>query len=154
MQKSDLDALSKIYAEVYRVFDVGEKWTQESAYSLLNYWLNRQPDLCFLAECDNEIVGAFVAGIKPWWNGNHLVDGEIFVDPQYQKRGIGKELTKTMFKNAIEKYNVKMVDGITFKRFDYPLSWYKSLGIQEVEDLVVISGDIIKALEILERENK
>ena len=150
MKKSDLNVLSKIYVEVYRVFDVGEKWTQKSAYNLLNFWFNRQPDLCFVAEYKNKIVGAFVTYIKPWSDGNHLIAEEIFVDPLYQKHGIGTELTKKIFQKAIIDYNAKIVEGITFSKFKHPLSWYKSLGFKEVKEWVVISGDIKKALKILQ----
>jgi aminoglycoside 6'-N-acetyltransferase I len=110
IKKEDLKKLAEIYTEVYRLFDVGEKWTKESSFKLLEYWLNRQKDLCFLAEVENEIVGAFVAGVKPWWDGNHLVDGEIFIHPKFQKRGIGKFLSDFMYKFAF--INIKLLDLI------------------------------------------
>ena len=152
MKKSDLNILSEIYVEVYRVSDVGENWTKKTAYNLLNHLFNLQPDFCFVAEYKNKIVGAFVAIIKPWSDGTHLVSEEIFVDPLYQKYGIGTELTKVMFKKAIEKYNVKIVEGITFSKFKHPLSWYKSLGFREVKEWVVINGDIKRALKILQNK--
>lgn len=90
MKKEDLKKLAIIYARTYHVFDVGERWTAKSAITLMSYWMKRQPDLFFIAKYDGKIAGAFVAGIKPWWDGNHLVDGELFVDPDFQKKGIGK----------------------------------------------------------------
>ncbi len=152
IEQRDLDKLSEIYSEAYRVFDVGERWTKDSAYKLLNYWLERQPDLSFVAEIDGKVVGAFVAGIKPWWDGNHLFDGEIIVDPKYQKHGVGSELSKTMFKAAIEKYNVSIWDAYTFKNSEHPLSWYKSLGFEEIKEWTMISGDIKKALDLLDKK--
>src|SRR3989344_2446360 len=94
IQRKDLTKLAEVYNFVYKKFNIGERWTKKSAYKLLEYWLKRQPDLCFLAEYNNIIVGGFVVGIKPWWDGNHLVDGEIFVHPHYQKKGIGSALLK------------------------------------------------------------
>lgn len=153
MQNSDLDSLSETYVEVYRVFDVGERWTKESAHKLLKYWLYRQPDLAFVAEYEDKIVGAFVAGIKPWWDGNHLVDGEIFVHPEYQKHRVGSELSKAMFRTAIEKYDAIVWDTYTFKGVDHPLSWYKSLGFEEIQEWTMISGNLKKALKILENRD-
>src|SRR5687768_3198077 len=92
MTQEDLAVLADIYSEVYRVFDVGENWDKDSAYQLLEYWLHKQPDLSFVAEADEKIVGAFIAGIKPWWDGNHLVDGELFVHPDFQAKRVGTEL--------------------------------------------------------------
>jgi len=85
MQKKDLEKLSEIYSLVYEKFDIGEKWTSKTAKKLLEYWFDKQSDLAFVAEENNKIVGAFIAGIKPWLDGNHLSDGEIFVHPNYQK---------------------------------------------------------------------
>ncbi len=149
MEKKDLDRLAEIYVEVYTAFDVGEKWTKKAAYNLLDFWLRHQPDLAFVAEYKGAIVGALVAGIKPWLDGNHLFDGEIFVHPEYQNKGIGKVLTKALLRKGLEKYKVTEWDAFTFRNFDFPLSWYKKLGFQEIKELVMISGDAKEALKRL-----
>ena len=148
MNKNDLEQLSEVYVAVYKKFDVGEKWSKKAAYWLLRYWLRKQPDLAFVTEHNGKIVGAFVAGIKPWWDGNHLFDGEIFVHPKYQKKGIGKLLTKVLFQKAIKKYNVTFWDAHTFKK-KFPLRWYKSLGFKEIKEWTMITGNIRKALKKL-----
>lgn len=51
-------------------------------------FLNRNPDTCFVAEMDNKIIGAILAG-------NDGRRGYIYhtaVSPSYQKQGIGKKL--------------------------------------------------------------
>jgi GNAT superfamily N-acetyltransferase len=150
IENKDLDKLAEIYNKIYspEVFDIGEKWTKDSAYTMLKYWLKREPDLAFLAEYDKKIVGAFFVGVKPWWDGNHLVDGEIFVHPDYQKKGIGTKLSKFMFEYAIKKYNVVRWDTYTFKD-KYPLDWYKSLGFEEIQEWAMISADIKEVLKKL-----
>ena len=149
IREKDLDKLAEIYTETYRIFDVGEEWTKKSSYDLLDYWLKRQPDLCFLAEYQGEMVGAFVAGIKPWWDGNHLVDGEIFVNPEHQRKGIGTELSRHLLRTAIDKYGVVAFDTYTFRLTDFPFRWYKSLGFEEINEWVMISADPQKVLERL-----
>jgi len=152
MQKQDLQQLSEIYTIVYQKFDVGERWTPESSKELLSYWFDKQPDLALVAEFDEKIVGAFVAGVKPWWDGNHLVDGEIFVHPDYQKKGIGTELSKAIYKIALEKYKVVRFDTYTFKKTNFPLSWYKSQGFTENKEWAMIEGDVKSILSNLEKE--
>ena len=154
VELKDLEALSEIYCKVYEAFNVGERWDQASAYKLLRHWFERQPDLCFLAELDGKIVGAFVAAIKPWWDGNRLVDGEIFVDSDYQKRGVGTELSKKMYRSAIEKYNAKCFDTYTFSGSEHPLSWYKKQGFIENNDWTNISGNLKEILKNLEKNDK
>ena len=146
MTETDLPGLAKIYCEVYRIFDVGEQWDEVSAGKLLHYWLLRQPDLAFTAQSDNKLVGAFMAGIKPWWDGNHLVDGEIFVHPDYQAKGVGTQLSKVVFQTAIEKYQATVWDTYTFAKHEFPLKWYQSLGFVPNEDWIMISGDLKEAL--------
>ncbi len=149
VKRSDLSRLATIYAKTYRVFVVGERWTPKSAIKLMFYWMKRQPDLFFVAEYESKIVGAFVAGIKPWWDGNHLVDGELFVDPDFQKKGIGKKLSKQLYMTAIKKYDVVRFDTYTFKMTKFPLEWYKSIGFTEIKEWAMISADLKTVLKKL-----
>lgn len=151
VQEEDLQKLAEIYAEVYDKFDVGEKWTKAAAYEISKYWLKRSPDLCFLAEEDERTVGAFFVGVKPWWDGNHLVDGEIFVHPECQMKGIGTKLLKFVLKYALEKYDAVRWDTYTF-RDKYPARWYKSIGFEEIDEWTMISGDVKKILSKLNGE--
>ena len=151
VRKEDLSTLGEIFAKVYEVFDVGERWNKESATRLMEYWFDKQPDLAFLAEWNGKVVGGFFSAIKPWWDGNHLFDGEIFVHPDYQNKGIGKELFKKMFKEAMDKYDAKVLDAFTFNGSEYPLNWYKKIGFHEIKEWTMFSGDIKKILENLEK---
>lgn len=146
-KKSDLNVLSEVYVEVYRAFDIGERWDKKSARKLLAYWLDKQPELAFLAEENNKIVGGFFTGMKPWWDGNHLSDGELFVHPDYQRRGIGGKLMKTAFQKAVKKYKAVQFDAFTFKKTKHPLAWYKSIGFNEVKEWTIINGNLEKVIK-------
>ena len=149
MRKRDLSTLSVGYVRAYEIYSKWERWDKEAAYRLFEYWLKRQPDLAFVAECDKVVVGAFVAGIKPWWDGNHLVDGELFVDPEYQKKGVGKALLRAVLEEAIRKYGAVVWEAITFKETGFPLSWYTKLGFGEIKGLTIIGGNVKDALKKL-----
>jgi len=151
MKRSDIKPLSEIYTKTYTHFDVGEKWTIKSSYNLMSYWYKRQPDLCLVAELSGKPIGAFVAGIKPWYDGNHLVDGEIFVDPECHKKGIGTLLSIAMYNKALKKYKAVCFDATTFKNKKFPLSWYKSHGFKEVKNLTIITGDLEEVLNQLQK---
>ena len=49
----------------------------------------------------------------------------VFVDPDFQKKCIGTELSKVMYRMAIEKYDAKFFDAVTFSDKPHPLSWYR-----------------------------
>ena len=152
MRKEDLQQLAEVYALVYQKFDIGEKWTVETAKKLLFHWFDKQPDLAFVAEFDAQVVGAFVAGIKPWWDGNHISDGEIFIHPDYQKKGIATKLSIALYEKALEKYKVVSFDAYTFKKTKFPLSWYLSQGFIQNEDWAMISGNVKSILSKLKKK--
>lgn len=149
VEEKDLSRLAEIYAEVYAVVDIGETWTKDSAHTFLAYWFKRQPDLFFVAEDGDALVGGFVAGIRPWCRGNLLVDGEVFVLPDCQHKKVATRLFEAVISGAINKHNIVALSGLTFIGMDFPLSWYKKLGMGEMKEWVVVSGDPKKVLENL-----
>ena len=147
--KDDLRNLGIIYKEAYNVISIGENWTDETAYKLLKHFYAKQPDLFFVAEVDGKIVGGIVSLLKPWWDGNHLTDGEIFVSPAFQGKGIGIQLIKHMFTEGLQKYQAISWDTFTHRVYEYPLKWYKQIGFQEINKWVMITGDIKEVLKRL-----
>lgn len=92
VKEEDIKSLALIYKNLYDDVDIGEFWSIESAEKLLNYWYDKQKDLFFVAEEDEAAVGAVMSGVKPWFDGNRLIDTEIFVAKNYQHKHLGKEL--------------------------------------------------------------
>lgn len=152
--ETDVDDLAQVYADAYAAYDIGEPWTKEAAEKLLRYWLKRQPDLCFMAEIDGIHAGGFVAAIEPGWEGNHLVDGDLFVAPQFQHQGVGKQLFQTMLTESVRKYKVVTFDIYTFKRKDFPLGWYKKIGFKENEEWMLLSGNIAEIRKKLDAHSE
>ena len=87
------------------------------------------------------------------YDGNHLVDGEIFVDTPYQKFGIATELLRQHLKLAQLKYDAVTMDALTYRdESGFPFSWYDQLGFREnPEGLIIIKGDVGDVLGNLNR---
>jgi aminoglycoside 6'-N-acetyltransferase I len=151
MKEEDLDVLAKIYVDAYDNADIGEKWNERSARALINYWMKKQPDLAFVAEFEDEIAGGLISGIKPWWDGNRLSDGELFVAPRFQKKGIGTALMKELCEKAISKYNAVSLDAFTYKKNKFPLAWYKTIGFEEVNGWAIVSANLKELKERLDK---
>jgi GNAT superfamily N-acetyltransferase len=150
IEQVDLKDLAHIYTAEYMRLDIGEKWTFEKAEVLLEHFLKAQPDLAFTAKEEEKPVGGFFGLIKPWWDGNHLVDFELFVDSNHHGKKVGKQLLAHAIRTAREKYQITSVDGATFNNFDFPFSWYKRIGFEIPGNLMMISADakvVQKALE-------
>ena len=142
-KEEDLDIIASYYADYYSNSVLQEKWTKKSAKQLFNYFYNQNKDLFFVAYDDDKPVGVIMSVLKPWWDGNHLEDGEVFVIKEYQQRGIAKMLFKTLFEYAIKKYNATTIEGHTYEdKNGFPYNWYKRIGFETIDDWKIISGDL------------
>ena len=145
------DEIEKVASVYIRAFSntTNENWNLEDTIKLFRYWFTRQPDLFFVALNENIIVGGIVANAKPWYDGIRLQDGEVFIDPTHQRKGIGQELLKKLIEEGIAKYKTNTFEGITFSHTEFPLSWYKRLGMEISQDLVIITGSCKEMLDKL-----
>ena len=147
--KDDIPQIATVYAEIYNRLDIGEKWTDEKAVQLFEYYFKNYPELAFIAEYNGKIAGAFFTAVKPWWDGYHLYDGEIFVHQDYQKHGIGRLLLQKVFEAAKEKYQVVCWDFFTFTQKQSPVEWYQKIGIDKAVGFVMMTGSVDEALQKL-----
>lgn len=125
INKKDHETILNLYHKTYLA--LGEKRTKENISDFVNYLLKKPLKLKILY--DNQIVWAFIADIKPRHTGSMLYDGEMFIDPEYQKMGFGTLLFRKSLEIAQEKYKVTDIVSFTFKD-SYQLKWYTKLGIK------------------------
>ena len=149
-QLKDLEIIAVEYSNYYNNSVLEEKWTKESAIKLFKYFYNQASDLFFIAYDNENSVGAIMTCLKPWWDGMHLEDGEVFVCKKYQQKGIAKMLFKKLFEYAIEKYDATTLEAHTYEDENgFPYCWYKRLGFENIDDWKIISGDIKKIVNKL-----
>lgn len=146
----DLEIIAEEYAKYYNLSVLEEKWTKETATKLFQYFYNHAPDLLFVAYNIDKPIGMIMTLLKPWWDGMHLEDGEVFVFSAYQHMGIAKALFKKLFQYSIEKYNVTILEAHTYEAENgFPYSWYQRLGFETIDDWKIISGDVRKIMDKL-----
>lgn len=148
-KKEEVPQIAQTYVDAFSIASE-EHWTQEAAENLLNYWFQKQPDLFFVAIDGGKIVGGITMGVKPWWDGNRLQDGELFVTSEYQKKGVGRLLSKRVLEEAINKYGVSTIECVTFSGDTFPKTWYKKNGLKQSEDLIIMNGNCQEILKRLE----
>ena len=150
VQESDVEILAKIFSTSFSEADKEKPWDINHAQKYLLYWLAKQPDMFFGAyDKDDKPVGAIAVNIKPWRTDVRCSDGVVFVDIEHQKQGIAKLLFNKVINEAMTKYGAKSFEAVTFAGNEFPLTWYKKIGINPDEHAVLIKGacdDILNKL--------
>lgn len=150
VQENDVEMLSLIFSKAFSEADKDKSWDLEHSRKYILYWLKKQPDMFFGAFNDEgNPVGAMAVNIKPWRTGTRCTDGILFVDAKYQGQGIAKLLFKKVLEKAMDKYGAVSFEAVTYADREFPLSWYKKIGITPDEHAVFIKGscsDILNKL--------
>ncbi len=141
---SDIKVLAGIYKKTYDATHNNESWNLTQAKALLEFYLKTKTFIGFTAIYDGKICGAFFSYIKPWWDGKHLAEGEIFVDPKYQGKKIGTQLYLVMMKSAMKKGCV-IHEFLAYKK---PGLWYEKIGFKPTK-LIHMSGNIERVIKLI-----
>jgi hypothetical protein len=143
--EQDIFRLSRLYLHAYNGMDtLGERWTVKSAHRFIAHFYRRQPDLFFVAEKHGKIVGAAVAAVQPWWDGYHLVEGEVILDPSFEPSEadlINRLLLRKLLNTASHQYNVVSWDTIIPTVPEHPLANFEHIGFTKVLHWAAVTGD-------------
>lgn len=94
-------------------------------------FLKRNPDSCFVADVDNNIVGVIIVG-------NDGRRGYIYhtaVNPQYRKQGIAKSLVDTAM-TALQKIGINKAALVVFDRNKIGNDFWEKMGFSVRDDLI------------------
>lgn len=145
-QKKDLPVLAKIYAKTYA--KEWELWTSKQAKDIVEYRYRKK--IRIKVRYNKHIVGVFFSDIKPLYLWNILQDGDVVIDPKYQKQWTGKQLFLHTIGYAKKKFSIVGWDFYTFKN-SYQYNRYKRIGFSSSEKWILLSGNIDDVLENLKK---
>lgn len=100
-------------------------------------YLKRNPSSCFVAECENKIVGVIIAG----HDGRRGYIYHTAVLSDYRNQGIGKKLVENVM-NALEKEGIAKVALVVFKKNDVGNEFWEKIGFIVREDLAYRNKNI------------
>lgn len=124
-----LESAADAYMRAFK--ETGEDWSQQTALEFVKYMWGLSSDTFYVAVADGAVIGGVWGVIKPWLDGKHLADIELFVHPEHQEQGISLHLYKNLLEYSIEKYNIVEMEGVVDGTKEFPMSYYKSLGRKE-----------------------
>lgn len=109
----------------------------------IDKFLQRNPDTCFVAVEDKEVVGVIMVG-------NDGRRGYIYhtaVNPAYRKQGIATALAEQAM-DALHKCGINKVALVVFGRNETGNSFWEKLGFTVREDLVYRNKSITEMIRI------
>ena len=106
-------------------------------------FLERNPDTCFVADVDNNIVGVIIVG-------NDGRRGYIYhtaVNPQYRKQGIAKSLVDTAM-TALQKIGINKAALVVFDRNEIGNDFWEKMGFTIRDDLIYRNKALAEIIRI------
>lgn len=92
-----------------------------------------------------------MSGVKPWFDGNRLIDTEIFVDKNYQNMHLAKQLYKRHLSEAKKLYTANIIEFHTYgDESEFPQTWYNRIGFKKDNELIIMNANINEVLLNLE----
>ena len=109
----------------------------------IDRFLKRNPDTCFVAECDNQILGAILVG-------NDGRRGYIYhtaVASQYRKQGIARQLVETAMQE-LKQRGINKVALVVFNKNENGNAFWEKLEFTIREDLVYRNKALTEMVKI------
>jgi len=128
MRSADYPALFEIWNSVPG-FNRGLRSLDDSEAGIHKF-LKRNPQTCFVAEIDNKIIGGILAG----HDGRRGYIYHAIVLPEFQGRGIGKQLTNAACE-ALRSEGIHRAGMLVFASNEQGNGFWESQGWQTRPDL-------------------
>ncbi len=106
-------------------------------------FLKRNPDTCFVAEYENNIIGVIIAG-------NDGRRGYIYhtaVNPEYRNKGIATQLVENTV-TALKNQGINKVALVVFEKNEIGNAFWEKIGFTERNDLVYRNKTITEMIRI------
>ncbi len=109
----------------------------------ISRFLKRNPETCFIAEENNNIIGVIIAG-------NDGRRGYIYhtaVNPNYRKRGIARDLLNVALE-ALGELDIIKVALVVFDRNEVGNAFWENQGFTKRNDLIYRNKSLVEMIRI------
>jgi N-acetylglutamate synthase-like GNAT family acetyltransferase len=137
IQQADLSVCAKLLEDTYSLPPYNEIFKEHTPESYINSKYNTCKDNSFVVVDDKDsIIGFIFINTSAWSQGPQAIIEEVVVAPNYQNKGVGRELLEYAH-NYLESLDVKSI-MVWAKKDDCLLDFYKNQGYSLADDFVVM----------------
>ncbi|MCT7982946.1 GNAT family N-acetyltransferase [Laspinema sp. A4] len=132
-----LEKCAELLMEAYNAEPWNDQWTKEKAWEKLTCFYNSPKFLGWMAIRDNNLLGACLGNIEPYYIGDYFYLKEMFVSVHCQRQGVGSKLMAAL-KNHLEIIDIKTIILFTSKD-GFPFDFYQKNDFNIMEGMCMMN---------------
>ena len=136
LDNDDLVNCAKIYTDVFAQAPWNEKWSTDHAFDRLGNFMSNNQSISLVAETQGRVVGFLIGEIEQWQATMHFHLKEICIQPEFQRRGVGRSLCEKLM-ILLNQVGVTHIFLITHRR-GAAQDFYTALGFSQNQNQVVM----------------
>jgi aminoglycoside 6'-N-acetyltransferase I len=139
-KNNDIDSCADLLIKAYNCQPWNNHWTDVTAKRYLQEIAATPRFVGFTIAVDGNIAGAAFCHERTWWTKDELYMDELFIAPEYQRQGLGKQLLQ-----FIEAYiKEKKLAGFTLltNRYMPAPEFYRKNGFTDAEHVLFMYKEV------------